>query len=197
MSAKTDWAINGEKIEGGASFQIPKSAHYPPPPHPEKLFLVSKCQNVKRCIVGGFQCSTCLLNSVRAKPNDLRKCWSKLSQLTNHRVYQELVYRNEVLKTVLTGSTTPLLQLPLGFRGTFLDPLSSLSWRLEQAISIVKRLIRLESHSWWWSSMSNRLISRYQLEESKWVGRLTSSFQAMHACTHQQGPTSISLSSWK
>ena len=27
--------------------------------------------------------------------------------MTNHRVYQELVYRNEVVKTMLTGFTTP------------------------------------------------------------------------------------------
>ena len=94
----------------------------------------------------------------------------------------------------------PLLQLSLGFRGTFLDPLSwfsSLFWRLEQAILIVKRLIGLEPQLWWWSSLSNRLISRYQLEGSKLVGRLTSSFKAMHAGTHQRGPTSVSLSSRK
>jgi len=44
-----------------------------------------------------------------AKPNDWRMCWRKLSQLTNHRAYQELVYLNEVLKTMLAGSTTPFL----------------------------------------------------------------------------------------
>ena len=31
-------------------------------------------------------------------------CWYKLSKVTNQRVYQELVYRNEVFKTMFTGS---------------------------------------------------------------------------------------------
>lgn len=44
-----------------------------------------------------------------AKPNDWHMCWRKLSQLTNHGAYQELVYFNEVLKTMLAGSTTPFL----------------------------------------------------------------------------------------
>ena len=35
--------------------------------------------------------------------------WSKPSKLTNYRVYQELVYRNDVLKIMLTGSTYPSL----------------------------------------------------------------------------------------
>ena len=51
--------------------------------------------------------------------------------LTNHRVYQELVHRNEVLKTILTGSATP--SPPRGFRATFLDLIDSLSWSLERA----------------------------------------------------------------
>ena len=32
------------------------------------------------------------------------RCWYKLSKVTNQRVYQELVYRNDVFKTMLTGS---------------------------------------------------------------------------------------------
>ena len=32
------------------------------------------------------------------------RCWHELSKVTNQRVYQELVYRNEVFKTMLTGS---------------------------------------------------------------------------------------------
>ena len=32
------------------------------------------------------------------------RCWYKLPKVTNQRVYQELVYRNEVFKTMLTGS---------------------------------------------------------------------------------------------
>ena len=43
----------------------------------------------------------------------LTKCWSKLSLLTNHRVYEELVYRNEVLKAMFTGSIFPSLPHPL------------------------------------------------------------------------------------
>ena len=35
--------------------------------------------------------------------------WSKLSKLTNYSVYQGLVYGNDVLKTMLTGSTYPSL----------------------------------------------------------------------------------------
>ena len=38
--------------------------------------------------------------------------WRKLSKLTNHRAYQELVYRNDVLKKMLTGSITRLSQAP-------------------------------------------------------------------------------------
>ena len=47
-------------------------------------------------------------------------------ELTNHRVYQELVYGNEVLKTMLARSNSS--QLPRGFRATFIDALSRLSW---------------------------------------------------------------------
>ena len=46
-----------------------------------------------------------------------------------HRQYQVLVYRNGVLKTMLTGSTTP--SIPSGFSAPFFDPLSPLSWSLE------------------------------------------------------------------
>ena len=51
--------------------------------------------------------------------------------LTNHRVYHGLIHRNEVLKTILTGSATP--SPPRGFRATFLDLIASLSWSLERA----------------------------------------------------------------
>ena len=47
---------------------------------------IVKCQKV-RCR------RVCLLcYSVPVKPNDYHKCWRMLSQLTNHRVYQELVH---------------------------------------------------------------------------------------------------------
>ena len=49
------------------------------------------------------------------KLNDWRKCWSKLSQFIDQSQgtpCQELVYRNEVLKTMLTSSTTLSLPSP-------------------------------------------------------------------------------------
>ena len=46
--------------------------------------------------------------------------WHKLLKLTNHRVYQELVYQNEVLKTLMTGSTFPSLpSFPVVFMHLF------------------------------------------------------------------------------
>ena len=53
-------------------------------------------------------CSWCFFYSARTKASDWHKCWSKLSKLTIQRVYQELVYQNEVFKTktMLTGSTS-------------------------------------------------------------------------------------------
>lgn len=41
------------------------------------------------------------------------------SQLTNRRVYQQLVYRKEVLKTLLIGSTTSSLPTPTHFSCSF------------------------------------------------------------------------------
>ena len=35
------------------------------------------------------------------------RCWCYLSKRTNKRVYQELVYRNKLLKKMLTGSAAP------------------------------------------------------------------------------------------
>ena len=49
----------------------------------------------------------------------LTKCWGKLSLLTNHTVYEELLYRNEVLKAMLKGSTTPSLPNPSRFSRKF------------------------------------------------------------------------------
>ena len=39
--------------------------------------------------------------------NLLWECWYNLANLTNQRVYQELVYRNGLFKEMITGSTTP------------------------------------------------------------------------------------------
>ena len=56
-----------------------------------------------------------ILCTCEAKTNGWHKFWSKLSQLTNHGVDWELVYRNEVLKTTLTGPTTLCLPSPHSF----------------------------------------------------------------------------------
>ena len=39
--------------------------------------------------------------------NPLWECWYNLSNLTNQRVYQELVYRNGSFKEMITGSAAP------------------------------------------------------------------------------------------
>ena len=57
------------------------------------------------------------------------KCYSKQWLLTSHRVYQQLVYRNEVYRLHYSVSPQP----PSRFRAPFLDPLFQLSWSLEQA----------------------------------------------------------------
>ena len=70
------------------------------------------------CCVGGFQTlmfCLCLCLCVRKA----KQSW-----------FQELVYRNKVLKTMLT--LTHLSPIPLGFHATFLDLFSLLSWILEQ-----------------------------------------------------------------
>ena len=48
----------------------------------------------------------------------LWECWYNLSNLTNQRVYQELVYRNGSFKEMITGSAAPSLPsfLPFYFR---------------------------------------------------------------------------------
>ena len=64
------------------------------------------------------------------------KSWNKLSQLTNHRVYQagagilESGIEKKCLHAPLLRLSTTPTQL---FSLSFLDPLSSLSWSLEQA----------------------------------------------------------------
>ena len=47
----------------------------------------------------------------------LTKCWSKPSQLTNYRIYKEPIYQNEVVKSLLAGSTTPSLHNPHFWHG--------------------------------------------------------------------------------
>ena len=42
-------------------------------------------------------------------------CWQKLSKSTNQRVYQDLVYRNELLLKILTSVPAPLSPVPVYF----------------------------------------------------------------------------------
>ena len=75
---------------------------------------MSKCAGYQ-----GFTPSPCMFVTARTKQNDCCKCCRKLSKLTNHRVHQDLVYRNEVLlQTMLTGSTYPSPQAPRRFSRT-------------------------------------------------------------------------------
>ena len=66
----------------------------------------------------------------------LWECWYNLSNLTNQRVYQELVYRNGSFKEMITGSAAPALPsfLPFYFFVcTFSIQRTRLSRSLEQA----------------------------------------------------------------
>ena len=55
----------------------------------------------------------------------LWECWYNLSNLTNQRVYQELVYRNGSFKEMITGSAAPAL--PVSSHFIFLFALSQFS----------------------------------------------------------------------
>ena len=103
---------------------------------------MSNVKTSKSCSEGGYHMLKMFVRlRVRSQMIDVQcKCFSKLSQLTNHRVYQELVYQNEVFKQCLQPyrlqySVSP--QPPHGFCATFLDLLFSLlfslSWSLKQA----------------------------------------------------------------
>ena len=109
------------------------------PPTSRKPFLASKdkerkkkkemlkCGNV-RCNRVSHARQVCL--TLRAKPSDWRKCWRKLSKLTNHGVYQELVTGMRTTM-MLTRSTLSVSSQPHAvFAQNFLKPLS---WSLEQA----------------------------------------------------------------
>ena len=56
--------------------------------------------------------------SLSDRDDPLWECWYNLSNLTNQRVYQELVYRNGSFKEMITGSAAPSLPsfLPFYFR---------------------------------------------------------------------------------
>ena len=117
---KTEWVWEWKKVAEPASFisVIPPTCKRKTSSHVKML----------KCAVQGFH-NNCFSH---LKLNAW--CWCKYSKLTNHRVYQKLVYWNEVFKTMLTGSPTFLIsQNPTVFRSpTFL--LSPLTKRLAQAI---------------------------------------------------------------
>ena len=71
----------------------------------------------------------------------LWECWYNLSNLTNQRVYQELVYRNGSFKEMITGSAAPALPsfLLFYFRVWAFSILSQcISRGLQQARNVVK-----------------------------------------------------------
>ena len=84
-----------------ASFWISQFAHYSAH-FRKKTFLMSECQI---CGVRGYHI---MFDSVCVKPSDWRKLWCKLSKSTNHR---ELVYHDEVFKTILRETKTMQLFL--------------------------------------------------------------------------------------
>ena len=57
--------------------------------------------------ISGAWTSHAIFLSDRSDP--LWECWYNLSNLTNQRVYQELVYRKGSFKEMITGSTAPSL----------------------------------------------------------------------------------------
>ena len=83
--------------------------------------------------------SPCFGSAACVKPSDWCECWCKLSKLTNHGVYQELVYQNEVqwnldlTKCQGTGEigslyrgSFPYITLLLGWKISFVIPRTSL-----------------------------------------------------------------------
>ena len=104
-------------------------------PTSRKTVSLVKMSNVKvpKCAVWkGFTRSPCLYHSTRSKPSDRFKCWHKLSKLTNHRIPTAGIPEWSIEKLHITVSPQP----PRGFRATFLDSPSLLSWSLEQAMLI-------------------------------------------------------------
>ena len=83
--------------------------HLPPPSFGTARETVSRVKmlNGKMCSAGGFH-TLFIHDSARAK----REVIGVSVELTNHRVYQELAYRNELLKTMFTGSTSPSVPSP-------------------------------------------------------------------------------------
>ena len=81
----------------------------------------------------------------------LWECWYNLSNLTNQRVYQKLVYRNGSFKEMITGSAAPALPsfLPFYFRVcAFSIQLTRLSWNPERAIQPIGDWVIPLFHTW-------------------------------------------------
>ena len=101
----------GERTKNGGTREKGRTCKhlfkYLSPPTSRNSVCRVKIAIVKICVLEGFVRSPCLLDPARAKPSDWRKCLLKLLKLINHRLYQKLVYRNELLKTMLTGPTSP------------------------------------------------------------------------------------------
>ena len=91
----------------GIFLNWPQFAHYP-----------SASRSVKMCGVGGFSnaCHVCLSLPAKPQKSDWRKCWRRLSNLTNRTVYQ-----TKVLKTMLTGLTSRLSPAPTRSRSLRLE----------------------------------------------------------------------------
>ena len=159
-SDKSKQMKNSEKREGeslSTSFQIPQSTHhlaYFPKNH-------FSCQNVK-CRSSKVWCrrvlsSTCMLDSGRMKPNDWQKCWSKLSQLTNHREGTGTVhvYWKEVLETMLTA----------GFLLSASSWLKMVTWRFKP-FTFWGNKVKWETESLILIAYSTQLPSRLLLDHS-------------------------------
>ena len=119
-----------QKIMGREEGRLGERACKPHPP----ITLPTSWKTVSRVNMSkageGFICLTCLLDSIHPWPNDWRKSQSKLSQMTNHRVYQESVYR--LLEWDIENNTYgvhPSIspQPSRSSCATFVDPLSPLS----------------------------------------------------------------------
>ena len=110
----------------------------------------------------------------------LWECWYNLVNLTNQRVYQELVYRNKLFKEMITSSATPSLPRFLTFYfcvRAFSIQRARLSWSLEQAISHQTdnlTLILTSAHMYWvYGWLFRRTLNHNQIFLLPWVSNLS------------------------
>ena len=112
------------------------SVHPLPCQLPEKLFLVSKCQMWKCQTVGCRRDShahhVCMTLHARSQAIDLSVDKTDQSQDIPTAGIPEWSIENNAYRLHITVSPQP----PRGFRATFLDSPSLLSWSLEQAMLI-------------------------------------------------------------